>query len=88
MMNANRLNLEAFLVSQLYSATTSISRRILIGSIITHITRLVGVELRLEYRVLGFKRLKLATFELMKIYKVESGQVFRIYLGNRFIPLS
>ena len=49
--------------------------------------RSVGINPNVYDRVLGSKRLKLATSELMKFGKIEGGQVCWTYPGNCLMPL-
>ena len=63
MLQDNRLYLDSFLVSQLHSAGTSSTQRIVIGGLITPIARFVGIDPNLDDRVAGSKRLNLAAFE-------------------------
>ena len=65
MHQGERLDLGSFLSRQLYSAATSTKGRIVIGEIITSITRFLGMEPNLDDRVSGSERLDKAAFELM-----------------------
>jgi len=65
MFQGNRIDSESFLTRQLYSAATSTKDRIVIGGIITSITRFLGIEPNPNNRVYGSKRLDKAAFKWM-----------------------
>jgi len=71
----------------LFSATTSTKGRIVIGGIITSITRFLGIESNPDDQVSGFELLDKAAFELIGFYKVECGHLYWFYPGDRLMPL-
>ena len=63
MMNGDRIELGSFLARQLYSATTSTTRRTIIGCLTTTTARSLGVEPNPKDQVSGSERLDKAAFE-------------------------
>jgi len=82
-----QLDPSSFLVRQLHSATVSTKGRIVIGGIITTITRFVGVELNPEDRVSELKRLHQVPFEIINFCKAEAGRLCWIYPGDWLLSL-
>jgi len=76
MLQGDWLDPGSSLVNQLHSATTSSAQRIMIGGLITPITRYVGIELNPDDKVPGSKRPNFAAFEQMKFYKVEAEHIY------------
>jgi len=74
----------AFLARQLYSAAVSTKGRIVIGGVVTTITRFLGVEPNPKDRVSGSEWLDQAAFEIMNFCKVEAGRLCWIYPGDGF----
>ena len=72
MLNGDQLDPSSFLARQLHNAAVSTKDRIVIGAIITTITRLLGVEPNPEDRVSGSERLDQAAFEIMNFCKIET----------------
>jgi len=71
----------------LYSAGTSTKGRIVIGGIITSITRFLEIEPNPnDDRVNGSEQLDTAAFELMGFCHVEAGKLCWIYPGGQLVP--
>jgi len=72
----------------LYSADVTTKGRIVIGDIVTIITRFLGIEPNPEDRVFGSERLDQAAFEIMNFYRVETRRLCWFYPGDRLLPHS
>jgi len=75
MLDSVKLDPSSFLDRQLHSSTVSTKGRIVIGRIVTTITRFFAIEPTPEDRFFGSKRLDQATFEIMNFCKVEAGRL-------------
>jgi len=87
MLDGVQLDPGSFLARQLHSSIVSTKGRILIGGIITTITRFLGVEPNPEDRGSGSKRLDQAAFEIMNFYKVKTDYLCWIYPEDWLLPL-
>ena len=81
MLDGAQLDLGSFLARQLHSAAINKSR-IVIGGMITTITRFLGVESNPEDRVSGSDQLDQVAFEVINFCKVEVGRLCLIYPGD------
>ena len=83
-LQGDRIDPRSHLERQLYSATTSTKKRIVIRGIITSIIRFLGIELNPDDRVRGFQQLDKAAFGLMGFCQVEASRLCWIYPGGHF----
>jgi len=68
MLKGEHLDAGSFFARKLYNAATSTKGRIVVGGIITSITRFLGIEPNPNDRVSGCERLDKAAFELMAFF--------------------
>jgi len=86
MLQGAHIDPRSFFVNQLLSATTSFTKRIVIGVLITPIARSVGIEPNSDDKVFGSERLALVAFKQMKFCTVKGSRTCWIYPGNMLIP--
>jgi len=87
MLDGVKLDPDSFLARQLYSTAVTTKGKIVIGGIVTTITRFLDIEPNPRDRVFEFERFDQAAFEIMNSCKVEAGRLCQIYPGNRLLPL-
>jgi len=79
MLDKDQLDPASFLARQLHSAVISTKGKIVIGGIITTITRFLGVEPNPKDGVSGSERLDQAAFEILNFCKVYASRLCWIY---------